>query len=419
MTPHAIRCRRWPVLAGHFLMLGLLALMGPSCDKMPLTAPSNTTITLYAARLTVGLGGSVEITATVIESAGTPVQNGTVVTFTATLGSITPLDARTSDGKVTVLFNAGSQSGTAEIRALSGGNSVKDALKLSVGAAAASRVDLLANPTALPATGGSTQLTAIVTDASGNRIGGVPVSFSTDNGGFTQSSATTDGVGEARTTLSTTAKAVVSASVAGGSTGSVKSDSLTIQVRVGPTVSFGTITAGSPGTATTIPVTVTAGGAAVRTANVTFGDGPTQSIGLVGTTTLSHAYSNGGNYVLTATAIDAAGETGSASASVFIQNLIVVFTAFSIDPSVKDGVIDTTTPTNFSASASTVPAGGIVERYEWSYTMAGCSDAWVTSGNATSSTSRVFKCAGTATVSVRAVTTTGAAGTTSKQVVVQ
>jgi hypothetical protein len=407
MRLHAIRSRRWPALAGHLLMLGLLALMGPSCDKMPLTAPTNTTITLYAARLTVGLGGSVEITATVIESAGTPVQNGTVVTFTATLGSIAPVDARTTDGKVTVLFNAGSQSGTAEIRALSGGNSVTDALKISVGAAAAARVELLANPTALPAAGGTTQLTAVVTDASGNRLGGVPVSFSTDNGGFSQSSATTDGAGEARTILSTTAKAVVSASVAGGSTGTVKSESLTIQVRVGPTVSIGAITSPVPGAPASITVTVTAGGSTVRTASISFGDGGQQAIGTTGSTTVSHVYGRSGTFFVTATAIDAAGETGTAASSVTVQDVTVSLT-FLTSQAGGAG-----TAVLFQATATSSPSGTAIAQYEWNF---GDSQTRTTTNG---ETTHVYATPGTKVVSVRAVTTTGASATSTREIIVQ
>jgi len=411
MTPYAIRCRRWPLLAGHLFMLGLLALMGPSCDKMPLTAPSNTTITLYAARLTVGLNGSVDITATVIESAGTPVQNGTVVTFTATLGSVEPLDARTGDGKVTVRFNAGSQSGTAEIRALSGGNAVKDALKISVGATAVSRVELLANPTALSASGGTSQLTAIVTDASGNRLGGVPVSFATDSGTLAPSSVTTDGVGEAHTILSTNAKAVVSASVAGGATGTVKSDNLTIAVRVGPTVSI-TVPGTSlvPGAAGVFSVTVTAGGSAVRTATINFGDGGSQAVSTSGTSSASHAYSRGGTFLVTATATDAAGESTTATASVNVQDVFVTITGLTVAPASPK----TNEVADFSvAAASSSPTSAPIERYEWNF------GDGATLTTSTSFTSHIYtKVIPSCTVSVRVVTTTGASATATKVIVV-
>ena len=182
MTRRCTRGRWWPVAAAAGLAVCLAAAAATSCDKMPLAAPTDSTITLFANSTTVGLNGSIEITATVIESAGTPVQNGTVVTFTTTLGTIEPNEARTNNGKVTVKLLAGTRSGTAEVRAFSGGTSSADALTVTVGAAAAGKVELLGNPSALPAAGGVVQLTAIVSDAAGNRLSGIPVSFTTDAG---------------------------------------------------------------------------------------------------------------------------------------------------------------------------------------------------------------------------------------------
>ena len=93
-------------------MLLLSAWLG-ACDKVPLTAPSGTTIRLYTNTQVLPVNGTAQITASVLETGGWPVQNGTVVTFTTSLGSVTPAEATTTDGKVTVIFNAGSVSGTA------------------------------------------------------------------------------------------------------------------------------------------------------------------------------------------------------------------------------------------------------------------------------------------------------------------
>src|SRR5262245_52241109 len=94
-----------PLIGATFV--GVLMTFTYGCDKVPLLAPSGTVITLFPVTNTVALGGEVEITATVIEQgvaqtppatppangtpttpatptagAGTPVQNGTLVTFT-------------------------------------------------------------------------------------------------------------------------------------------------------------------------------------------------------------------------------------------------------------------------------------------------------------------------------------------------
>jgi hypothetical protein len=384
-------------------------LMVPACDKMPLVAPTGTTITLFASSPTLGLNASIEITANVIESAGTPVQNGTVVNFTTTLGTIEPAEARTNNGVVTVRLVAGTRSGTAEIRAFSGGASSGEALKVSVGAAAAGKVELLANPSALPAAGGVVQLIAVVNDSSGNRLAGVPVSFTTDAGVLAQTSVISDGNGEARSSLNTTAKSRVTASIVGGTgTAGALTVSLDIPVRVGPTVSISTPAASLvPGVAAVFSVTVTAGGAAVRTAAIEFGDGGSQAVATAGTSVVAHVYGRSGTFIVTAVATDTAGETTTATSSVSVQSVVVTV-------SLTAGTILTfATPIDFTATATITPAGATIERYEWAF---GDGSTLTTSG---ATTNHKYSTGGTYTVTVRAVTTAGASGTAQRVIVVQ
>ena len=180
----------------------IAALVASSCDKVPLLAPTGTVITLFPAASTVPVDGNVEIIATVIENgvasaldragteperdaghrhrhrpapttttttgAGTPVQNGTLVSFTTTLGRIEPSEARTNNGQVKVQFIAGGQSGTATITAYSGGASGKIE-NLLVGSAAAERVIVTASPQTLGASGGTSVISARVENATGPR----------------------------------------------------------------------------------------------------------------------------------------------------------------------------------------------------------------------------------------------------------
>jgi len=394
---------------GVGLAIGMAILMVPACDKMPLVAPTGTTITLFASSTTVGLSASIDITATVIESGGTPVQNGTVVSFTTTLGTIDPAEARTSNGKVTVRLAAGTRSGTAEVRAFSGGASAETALSIKVGADAAGQIVMLANPSALPASGGVVQLTAVVNDASGNRLSGVPVSFATDAGLLAQTSVVSDGNGEARSTLTTTAKARVTASIVGG--GSTLTASIDIPVRVGPTVSISAPAASlMPGVAAIFSVGVTAGGAAVRSATIDFGDGASQAVATSGVSSVAHMYSRSGTFIVTAVATDTAGETATAVASVSVQTVIV-----AVSVSVSPATITTSVPAQFLASVTSTPAGAAIERYEWDF---GDGFTRTTSGSLTTHQyavgggRRYF-------VTVRAVTTTGASGTGQVDFVVQ
>ncbi len=198
-----------------------VTLSSSSCDKVPLLAPTGSVITLFATAATVPSNGSMEIVATVIEQgtasttappanggagtgtgttatstpgAGTPVHNGTVVTFTTTIGRVEPSEARTSNGQVRVRFHADGQSGTAVITAFSGGASGK-LENLRVGSAGAERILLSANPQALACSGGSSQVSARVEDVSGVGLPEIPVVFTTTRGQLTPSTATTDASG--------------------------------------------------------------------------------------------------------------------------------------------------------------------------------------------------------------------------------
>src|SRR6476620_3297515 len=104
-----------------------------ACDKVPLLAPTGSVITLLIPDTSnVSLNSEMTINATVIENGaasggsgatttrsggGTPVQNGTLVTFTTTVGRIEPAEARTHNGSVSVRLITGSTSGTAVITA--------------------------------------------------------------------------------------------------------------------------------------------------------------------------------------------------------------------------------------------------------------------------------------------------------------
>src|SRR5512138_2814229 len=113
------RLRRASALAA---LAGASALSIVACQKVPLLAPSGSTITLTSTATALPTGGSAEIIAQVIEAAGTPPHEGTHITFTTSLGTIQPSEAETDiSGRAVVRFVAGTTSGTATITAISGG----------------------------------------------------------------------------------------------------------------------------------------------------------------------------------------------------------------------------------------------------------------------------------------------------------
>jgi PKD repeat protein len=295
-----------------------------ACDKVPLTAPTGSTVTLTTNTEILAVNGTAELTATVLESAGTFVQNGTVVTFTTTLGTLEPAEARTQNGKATVRLHAGTRSGTATVRAVSGsatgsGEEASNQVTIAIGGAAAGRVAISANPTNVSATGGSSVVTAIVFDTSGNRIQGVPVSFTTTAGSLSTAVAVSDANGEARTTLTTTRTATVTAQVGGGGDGAVAPATVEITAVAAPVVTVTpSTTTPFAGQTVTFTISITAAdGTSIRTVTVDFGDGQTASPGP--TTSVSHVYSSPNTYTVRVTAEDSNGSRGTGSTTIVVQ----------------------------------------------------------------------------------------------------
>jgi hypothetical protein len=98
----------------------LAALAG--CAGVLFTAPPGSTCTLFANPPFVASDGGVSnITALVVEPAGTTVSDGTVILFFTTIGMIDG-QAKTKDGQAHVNFTSDSRSGLAHITAICGGS---------------------------------------------------------------------------------------------------------------------------------------------------------------------------------------------------------------------------------------------------------------------------------------------------------
>jgi adhesin/invasin len=189
------------------------------CDTVPLFAPSSATITLAAGTQNLAANGATDIRAFVVQSGGGPVHNGTVVYFSSSLGVLIPNQAETRDGIATVQFLAGGTTGQAQVSALSGAAKLSAALTITItaGGSAVARIVLIATPGSVGVGGGSVTLTATVTDASGNPVVGVPVTFVATAGTLSNSVAQSDLNGQAGVTLTTNTQTTVTAT-AGGAT---------------------------------------------------------------------------------------------------------------------------------------------------------------------------------------------------------
>lgn len=280
--------------------------MAQGCDGLPLTAPGGSTLELVVSSTFVPVGGSIEISAIVTEEPGTPVHNGTNVTFTTTLGTIEPAQAHTEGGRATARLHAGDASGIAHLRAFSGDAASEEEVEVRVGAGAATDLTLVINPGSLPSGGGTATVMAIVTDPDNRRLPDVPVTFTATAGTLRDAQVVTDANGEARTTITTTRETEVTATVG------VATDTQTLRVTELPQISV-TV---SPSVVDTddvvtfnITITPQPDGNPVREASITFGDGGGESLGaLNGSTTVTHQYTTPGTYTVRITAVDTAGE---------------------------------------------------------------------------------------------------------------
>jgi Bacterial Ig-like domain (group 1)/PKD domain len=347
LRAHRARCVAAVVLA---------FLIEVNCDKAPLTAPTGSTLTLFSSTTIVPLGGTAQITAQVFASGNIPVHNGTVVDFTTTIGTIDPAECRTHDGTCTAILSAGSTSGKCTVRAFSGGINSGD-LALTVGAAAVAHITFSASSTTVPSGGGTVTLIAVVVDTDGNPVANVPVTFITTAGTLGSATVYSDGNGRATTTLTTSSTAQVTATA-----GTITSSAQTITAAAKPSV---TVSAGATNPSVGQPVTFTvsvtpssgATGAAIRSVQISYGDGASDSLGTAGGAA-THSYSSPGTYNVTATATDANGETGTGAAIV-----VVTPVTLSLTPNPTSGAA----PLQVSFTLTATPSTAAIATVDWDW----------------------------------------------------
>jgi hypothetical protein len=377
------------------------------CEKMSLLSPTGSTITLNINKTSLPINGTAEVTASVIEASGTPVQNGTVVTFTASFGVIEPREARTQGGTARVTF-IGTQSGTAKISAFSGGARVATAgeLEVKVGGAAAERVAVRTEPATIPQTGGTVSVVAVVTDLAGGSLAGAPVVFTADQGTLASNSAVTDANGEARVQLTTARETIVKANVAG------KEGTSTVRVLLAPTVS---ITSSTTSPAVGVPVSfsitpaVPAGGSPIQSVRVDFGDGTSENLGaVVGQTGFVHRFNAEGVYTVRVTVTDTVGQSGFATIVINVQRALPTVTLTLSANTVTVGTVVTGT-----VAATAALGGPPIASVQ--VTMGG---TVLYSGTSGGGFARQFNTPGTFTIQATATDTAGTTATTSAVVVV-
>lgn len=403
-------------LIGTYALI-LAGLTAAGCSRVPLLAPTSSTITVSAATRVLPTGGSIEVSAIVVEQGGTAVQNGTSVRFATSLGRVDPVEAQTRNGVAVTTFHAGDVAGLAEIRATSGGAgsssgggtgtgttpTATNVVQIAVGAAAAETVTVRANPSTVSVNGGSVSIIATVVGANGRLLQGIPVVFSATRGTFTASSAVTDANGEAATQLTTNADTDVTATA-----GTKTSTAARVTAQPGPSVSLTCAVGASPNCsnvtqaqAVTFTAQRGATSSSIRSATLDFGDGTSAAdLGaLSAPVVVAHAFANQGTFTVRLTATDFAGESTTAT-----QLVVVGAPATASVTATKAGLVVT-------ATASVT--GATVVLYEW--TFEGTTPNATTTANVASFT---YAAAGTKTISVRATLSDGRTVVASTSIVV-
>ena len=360
--------------------LGVLAmLVAISCDRVPLLAPTNSTVTLDAGSRVVETGGSTSVSAMVIEQSGTPVQNGTVVRFTTTLGRLDPVEAQTRNGVATTMFLAGNDSGVAEVRATSGGaggsstttpstgnggttpptttttTTNSNVVLISVGAGAVDTVTVRANPSSVSTSAGATvNVIATVVGTAGRLLANIPVSFSATRGTLSATTASTDAQGEARVTLTTNGDTDITVA-AGTKTATTK-----ITGVPGPAVAL-TCTVGSATNCATASIAQSVvftaqraqGSGNITSAVLDFGDNSSVNLGtLSSAATVPHTYTQPGTYTARLTGTDANGESSTS-----VQVVQVTAVTATVSASITSG----------RTVSATATVSAPVTQYVWSW----------------------------------------------------
>lgn len=402
-----------------------LAFASAACERAQLLAPTNSTITVSAPNRVLPTGGSTTVSAFVSESSGTPVQNGTVVRFTTTLGRVEPVEAQTRNGIAETTFFAGDSSGVAEVRAISGGagggtgTTPTNKVDITVGAAAVTNVTVRANPGTVGPGGGTVELIATAVATGGRTLDGIPVTFTTDQGVLNPPTVTTNSSGEARTLLTTNQKASVTATA-----GTITSAAVTVAVRAAPGVTIACAPTGGTGNCSAIQpsgasnggtvlftVTRAADTSSLRSVRLDFGDGSSQDLGTLagGAASVTHTYSgpsgsSPATYVATVSATDINGELTSASLTVGVIPRLPL--AVSLGATFATAVVGQGQTWTFTATVTPTTGGAdVVKSFSWDF---GDGSTATTSGN---TTSHVYTSNGRKTATVTVETTDGRTAT--------
>jgi PKD domain-containing protein/Big-like domain-containing protein/invasin-like protein len=331
------------------LVVSLLPVAG--CDKATPVAPTGSILTISANPTRIALNGQSTITIVGRKPDGNPLNPGTEIQLSATLGSVPAIVSTDRNGSATAVFQSDGRLGTATITASipgsgstssggstggsggstggsgggsgSGSGTGSASLQIDVGAVAGSII-LQPTPTTLPSTGGTVRLLAVVRDASGAPLAGQAVNFTSDYGTLNSrgGTVTTDANGEAHDRLTLTETDllnnvatvnVTAQTVGGGSTGGTSLLSTTAMIHIqttAPVAGFKYQKGSSPNS---VLFTNTTTGSGPFTYTWDFGDGQSSS-----DASPQHLYSAPGQYTVILSVTSSGGLSDTATAQITV-----------------------------------------------------------------------------------------------------
>lgn len=288
-----------PAFITFLFALGFLCL---SCEDGNNVAGGNSRLILSADPSEIGISGTSSLTVSGTDENGLPLPDGTSVSFSVDqAGRVTPGAVQLLNGSATSTYFATFSSGEITITATSG--SVQARTTITVADNIEENVFVSANPGSFPSGGGTSLISAVVTDGSGRPIASIGVRFSTTAGTLQSGGASieTNSNGLATDVLNTTESATVTATTDNSFDGKT-----TVLVGVGRVVCHMSVNNSTPDVGETVSFFDTSDNPSDQIVSFhwEFGDGASAD-----GPNVQHAYSAEGTFDVVHSVIDRQGNT--------------------------------------------------------------------------------------------------------------
>lgn len=258
------------------LLLALSVLLGPlACGKATPVAPSGAILSITANPSQIGLNGTSTITVFGSKPTGSPLDPGTQIRLSTTLGTIDGIVAVKSGGTATATLRGDGRTGQATVIAAAGAAMGASAMTtVQIGIATGQKPVLLVSvsPSNIPVQG-SAQVTVIARNADGSPVAaGQQVILTTSLGSLSPSRPTTKADGTATATLNAgtqagtaTVTAILGSSDAATTMVTIRDAATAISLQASPSV-----VPAAGGTVALTAFVVNSQGQPVQGASVTF-----------------------------------------------------------------------------------------------------------------------------------------------------